>query len=240
MTRLSALLQDRLDDEQRAVLEAIVGGKRGSGASLGGYLDARGALRGPFNAMVHRPDLGMVVQRLGEMLRFEGRLTGAQREIGILVVAVVTLVTGVTGVGRLVGLLLESGVVPLRGLAHRQTEIRRVQAAVRKLQAGRGDDTRVDGNVACHVPQPGLSVTPPHRMLAGDVLVLMNGHAHPLGHGEAFHEGRVETNVLAVGAGCRDASIRDQFALHQQGGIEDEVRMHDQPQSRHLHYVTVL
>ena len=87
MTRLSALLQDRLDDEQRAVLEAIVGGKRGSGASLGGYLDARGALRGPFNAMVHRPDLGMVLQRLGEMLRFEGRLTGAQREIGILIVA---------------------------------------------------------------------------------------------------------------------------------------------------------
>ncbi len=87
MTRLSALLQEQLDDDQRAVLEAIVGGKRGSGASLGGYLDARGALRGPFNAMVHRPDLGMVLQRLGEMLRFEGRLTGVQREIGILVVA---------------------------------------------------------------------------------------------------------------------------------------------------------
>ena len=29
----------------------------------------------------------MVLQRLGEMLRFEGRLTGAQRELGILVVA---------------------------------------------------------------------------------------------------------------------------------------------------------
>ncbi len=87
MTRLSALLREQLDDEQRAVLEAIVGGKRGAGASLGGYLDARGALRGPFNAMVHRPDLGLVLQRLGEMLRFEGRLTAAQREIGILVVA---------------------------------------------------------------------------------------------------------------------------------------------------------
>lgn len=87
MSRLSALLQDQLDESQRAVLEAIIGGKRGSGAGLGGYLDTRGALRGPFNAMVHRPDLGMVVQRLGEMLRFDGELTGAQREIGILVAA---------------------------------------------------------------------------------------------------------------------------------------------------------
>jgi 4-carboxymuconolactone decarboxylase len=87
MSRLSALLRENLDADQLAVLEGIVGGKRGEGKGLGGYLDGRGAMRGPFNAMVHRPDLGIVMQRLGEVLRFEARLPGELREIGILVVA---------------------------------------------------------------------------------------------------------------------------------------------------------
>ena len=87
MSRLSALLSTQLTAEQQAVLDAIVGGKRGDGRALGGFLDQRGAMRGPFNAMLHRPDLGLVLQRLGEILRFEARLPAAQREIAILVVA---------------------------------------------------------------------------------------------------------------------------------------------------------
>ncbi|MDH3453131.1 MAG: carboxymuconolactone decarboxylase family protein, partial [Gammaproteobacteria bacterium] len=78
---------DRLEPEQRALLETIIGGKRGDGRDLEGYLDAQGAMRGPFNALLHRPDLGHTLQRIGEQLRFEGRLSAACREIAILVVA---------------------------------------------------------------------------------------------------------------------------------------------------------
>ena len=49
-------------------------------------LDERGGLAGPFNAWVHRPDLGGVIQRLGERLRFHGTLPGGAREIAILMV----------------------------------------------------------------------------------------------------------------------------------------------------------
>lgn len=87
MTRLTPLLPEQMSSAQRDLLAAIVGGKRGDGRDLEGYLDARGAMRGPFNAMLHRPDLGHTVQRLGEQLRFEGRLPATCREIAILVVA---------------------------------------------------------------------------------------------------------------------------------------------------------
>lgn len=87
MSRLTPLPQDQLDSQQQALLEAIVGGKRGDGRDLEGFLDQNGAMRGPFNALLHRPDLGHTLQRMGEQLRFEGRLPAASREIAILVVA---------------------------------------------------------------------------------------------------------------------------------------------------------
>lgn len=87
MSRLTALPHDRLEPEQRALLETIIGGKRGDGRDLEGFLDARGAMRGPFNALLHRPDLGHSLLRIGEQLRFEGRLPALCREIAILVVA---------------------------------------------------------------------------------------------------------------------------------------------------------
>ncbi|MDH3713555.1 MAG: carboxymuconolactone decarboxylase family protein [Gammaproteobacteria bacterium] len=87
MSRLTPLLHDRLEPEQRALLETIIGGKRGDGRDLEGFLDARGAMRGPFNALLHRPDLGHTLLRVGEQLRFEGRLPTLCREIAILVVA---------------------------------------------------------------------------------------------------------------------------------------------------------
>ena len=61
----------------------LAGGTR----SLDSLLDERGGLAGPFNAWVHHPDLGMVVQGLGERLRFRGTLPGrGAREIAILTV----------------------------------------------------------------------------------------------------------------------------------------------------------
>ena len=68
------------------MIDAIAGGDRGRGRSLESLLDERGGLAGPFNAWVHRPDLGIVAQGLGERLRFHGTLPGAAREIAILTV----------------------------------------------------------------------------------------------------------------------------------------------------------
>ena len=84
MSRLAAVRPADATSAQREVIDAIAGGGRGQGRPLDSMLDERGGLAGPFNAWVHRPDLGIVVQRLGERLRFHGTLPGAAREIAIL------------------------------------------------------------------------------------------------------------------------------------------------------------
>ena len=84
MSRLGAVRPADATSAQREVIDAIAGGDRGR--PLDSLLDERGGLTGPFNAWVHRPDLGLVVQSLGERLRFHGTLPGAAREIAILTV----------------------------------------------------------------------------------------------------------------------------------------------------------
>ena len=86
MSRLSAVRPADATAAQKEVIDAIAGGGRGRDRPLESLLDERGGLAGPFNAWVHRPDLGMVVQSLGERLRFHGDLPGAAREIAILTV----------------------------------------------------------------------------------------------------------------------------------------------------------
>ena len=86
MSRLAAVRPADATSAQRDVIDAITGGDRGRGRPLQSMLDERGGLAGPFNAWVHRPDLGIVIQRLGERLRYHGSLPGAAREIAILAV----------------------------------------------------------------------------------------------------------------------------------------------------------
>ena len=86
MSRLAAVRPAEATAAQREVIDAIAGGARGRDRPLDSLLDDRGGLAGPFNAWVHRPDLGIVVQGLGERLRFHGTLPGAAREIAILTV----------------------------------------------------------------------------------------------------------------------------------------------------------
>lgn len=86
MSRLAAIRPGEATPEQREVIDAIAGGARGRDRPIESLLDKRGGLAGPFNAWVHRPDLGSVIQRLGERLRFHGTLPGAAREIAILTV----------------------------------------------------------------------------------------------------------------------------------------------------------
>ena len=86
MSRLAAVRPADATSAQKDVIDAIAGGARGRDRPLDSLLDERGGLAGPFNAWLHRPDLGIVVQGLGERLRFHGTLPGAAREIAILTV----------------------------------------------------------------------------------------------------------------------------------------------------------
>lgn len=87
MSRLTELPLDRLSAAQRALFEAITGGKRSTRAGSEAYITSGGGLRGPFNALLHAPHVGDPAQRLGESLRFDGVLAPRPREIAVLCVA---------------------------------------------------------------------------------------------------------------------------------------------------------
>lgn len=81
------LVPGDLDDAQRALYDAIVGGARGSGPRAFPLVDELGRLYGPFNAMLYEPQAGEVMQRFGEVIRFEIGIGARLREIAILEVA---------------------------------------------------------------------------------------------------------------------------------------------------------
>ena len=84
--RLEQLTLDTLDPEQRELYEEIAAVRAGRvSASL--VADDRGAIRGPFNAMLHYPALGHRLQELGGFLRFRGLLPDRARELVILTAA---------------------------------------------------------------------------------------------------------------------------------------------------------
>jgi len=87
MSRLSVITPDQMLASQRELFDAITLGKRAATANRDRALTPEGGLRGPFNAWLRAPALGMLAQRLGEALRFEGALPNRQREIAILCVA---------------------------------------------------------------------------------------------------------------------------------------------------------
>lgn len=86
--RLGKILPAELDDQQRAVYDAIAGGKRAAGPQLFRLRDDDGGLEGPFNAFLLQPRLGLALQSVGAAVRYETSLTDRAREIAILVVAV--------------------------------------------------------------------------------------------------------------------------------------------------------
>lgn len=75
--RFGALPYDDMSDEQRAVADAILAGPRG--ASTG--------LQGPFDALLHRPDLADAAQRFGEHVRFHSAIPAALNEMAIIMTA---------------------------------------------------------------------------------------------------------------------------------------------------------
>lgn len=84
--RLPALRPEQLDAEQRAVYDALTTGARGRNAG-GIEIAADGSLAGPFNAMLHAPQVGGVLQQVGAALRYSGVLPGRARELAVLLVA---------------------------------------------------------------------------------------------------------------------------------------------------------
>jgi 4-carboxymuconolactone decarboxylase len=87
--RLAKLLPGSLDEDQRAVYDAVAGGPRAAGPQLFRLLDEEGGLEGPFNAFLLQPRLGMALQAVGSAVRYETSLTDRAREVAILVVAAV-------------------------------------------------------------------------------------------------------------------------------------------------------
>jgi len=85
--RISKLEPSSLDAGQRALYDAIAGGRRAQGPQRFRLTDADGCLEGPFNAFLFQPRLGSALQALGTAVRYETGLDDRCREIAILAVA---------------------------------------------------------------------------------------------------------------------------------------------------------
>jgi 4-carboxymuconolactone decarboxylase len=69
--RFPVLTPETMNEEQRAVADAIQSGPRGAG------------LRGPFNALLRSPQLGDLVQRVGAYVRFSSSIPAPLNEMAI-------------------------------------------------------------------------------------------------------------------------------------------------------------
>lgn len=85
--RLGLTAPADLDDDQRAVYDAITGGPRASQKRLVPLTDEAGRLAGPFAVMLLSPEVGHAMQAVGAKVRFTGALTERERELAILTVA---------------------------------------------------------------------------------------------------------------------------------------------------------
>lgn len=78
---------DQLTDEQRAIYGRITGGSRATGTAHFPLTSQDGNLNGPFGIMLHEPELGSHLERLGAAIRYRTNLSPRVREIAILQVA---------------------------------------------------------------------------------------------------------------------------------------------------------
>ncbi|HEX4814995.1 MAG TPA: carboxymuconolactone decarboxylase family protein [Nonomuraea sp.] len=85
--RVPAFRPDDLDDEQAGLYRAIAGGRRAAGPQAFPLTDEEGRLRGPFNAMLLSPPVGLALQEVGAAVRYGSVLTDRVREMAILTVA---------------------------------------------------------------------------------------------------------------------------------------------------------
>jgi 4-carboxymuconolactone decarboxylase len=72
--RFPRLTEETMTPQQREVAAEIAAGRRGE-------------VRGPFIALLHNPELARRLQKLGEYLRWEGKLPSYLKELAVLVTA---------------------------------------------------------------------------------------------------------------------------------------------------------
>lgn len=84
--RLVPLRPESLDADQRSLYDAILASPRGQGAMRRMILRDDGSLCGPFDAALRNPAIGRLLERLGMALRTDMQISGAAREVAILVV----------------------------------------------------------------------------------------------------------------------------------------------------------
>lgn len=85
--RLAGFRPGELDEEQAEVYRAITSGPRAAGPQAFALTDEEGRLRGPFNAMLLSPPVGLALQTLGAAVRYGSVLSDRAREMAILAVA---------------------------------------------------------------------------------------------------------------------------------------------------------
>ncbi|UQB93125.1 MULTISPECIES: carboxymuconolactone decarboxylase family protein [Mycobacterium] len=78
---------DQLTEQQRAIYVRITGGSRSTGTPHFPLTAEDGTLNGPFGIMLHEPELGSNLERLGAAIRYRTNLSPRVREIAILQVA---------------------------------------------------------------------------------------------------------------------------------------------------------
>jgi 4-carboxymuconolactone decarboxylase len=83
--RFPLIPPERLTDEQRAVVDAIRSGPRSKLKSSAA--SAPGPIGGPFNVMLRSPGVGMLIQQLGEEIRFRSSIPPRLNEMAILITA---------------------------------------------------------------------------------------------------------------------------------------------------------
>lgn len=87
MSRLDPLPPERLDEDQRALYDAITGGPRAQGPQHFALTAPDGHLHGPFDAFLRAPALGAALQGVGAAVRYRSHLSPRVREAAILLVS---------------------------------------------------------------------------------------------------------------------------------------------------------
>lgn len=79
--RIQRLKSSDLDDSQRSLYDAIVGGARVGTQTIVPLVDSDGSLEGPFGPLLYAPRTGHFVQSLGATLRTQSSLDDRCREL---------------------------------------------------------------------------------------------------------------------------------------------------------------
>lgn len=85
--RLVPWTPEQLDDEARALYDAVLESPRGQGGARAILRREDGSLTGPFDAWLRTPELGRHLERVGMAFRTDTALSPAAREVTVLVVA---------------------------------------------------------------------------------------------------------------------------------------------------------